>query len=104
MLIQPSHTSAVDSNMQVHCWRLNTAGQNLVLEPNEGFLSVHTSAGSSGGLKVSGELAYWSTDTNITGSIREAPGYTDIVLGNGSVGIESCGLTQDGSIDLLGQQ
>ncbi len=93
------HTCAVDANMQAHCWGLNTASQTNVPEPNEGFLSVHTGSGSSCGLKESGELVCWTSDTNITGTIPDAPGYTDIALGDGGVGIQSCGLTQEGAID-----
>jgi len=96
-----NHTCAVDANMQAHCWGLNTNGQTNVPEPNNGFLAVHTGEGSSCGTKESGALVCWTTDTNITGGIPNAPGYTDIALsdGGGRGGIQSCGLTPDGSID-----
>ncbi len=94
-----NHTCAVDVNMQAHCWGLNTAGQTNVPEPNEGFRSVHTGSGSSCGVKESGALECWTTNTQITRGLPDTPGYTDIVLGVGGAAVQSCGLTQDGAID-----
>ena len=97
--VDANHTCAIDANMQAHCWGLNISGQTDVPEPNSGFVSIQTGAGSSCGIKESGDLVCWTTDTQITGSIPDAPGYTDLTLGMGAASVQSCGLTPEGSID-----
>ena len=94
-----NHTCAIDANTQVHCWGQNYAGQIDVPEPNTGFVSIHTGDGSSCGMKDTGELVCWTNDIQITGTLPDNPNYTDLVLGQGGIAIQSCGLTQEGSID-----